>query len=290
MSRIALVASLFAMGWMLYAQPAPRPTFEVASVKPSAANCNGPGRNSGPTPGRLELPCVPVRPLIRSAYGAFTGDQIAARAMQVVGGPAWLDTDRYDISAKADGTPSATQMMGPMLQTLLEERFHLKVHVEAKESPVYALTVAKSASKLTPWKEGSCVPLDLSNPSLWSGGGPTPCGVPKMSMKAGVSILDVGGATMEEFAGRILTGQAGRPVVDKTGLTGRYDLHLEYTREDTAGPVRLNGMSQPVPPPSDSAGPSIFTALQEQLGLKLSPDKAPLNVIVIDSVQKPTEN
>jgi uncharacterized protein (TIGR03435 family) len=108
-----------------------------------------------------------------------------------------------------------------------------------------------------------------------------------MGMKAGVSILEVGGATMEEFAGRILSGQAGRPVVDKTGLTGRYDLHLEYTRDDS---VRLNGMSQPVPPPSDSAGPSIFTALQEQLGLKLSPDKAPLNVVVIDAVQKPTEN
>jgi uncharacterized protein (TIGR03435 family) len=210
--------------------------------------------------------------------------------MQVLGGPAWLDTDKFDISAKAEGQAPATQMMGPMMQTLLEERFQLKVHVEAKESPVYVMTVAKGGPKVKLANPGGCVPLDLNNRELWAVGATTPCGMPKISVKSGLSILDVAGATLEEFAGRVLSGQAGRVVVDKTGLAGRYDLHLEFARDLSAGSVQLNGVGQPAPPLADSAGPSIFTALQEQLGLRLSPDKAPLNVMVIDSIQKPTEN
>jgi bla regulator protein BlaR1 len=286
-----LIAVLFAASYSLSAQPAARPSFEVASIKPSPANCSpGPASNAGPSPGRLELPCATVRSLIRVAYGALKGEQFAARPMQVLGGPAWLDSDRYSISAKAEGRPSAAVMMGPMLQSLLEDRFQLKVHVEAKESPVYALTVAKATPKLTPAKEGACVPLDLNNRDQWGIGGPTPCGFPRMSGRDGLTTLEVSGTTMEEFAGRLPIFPDPRPVVDRTGLTGRYDIRLSFVRELPGGVIQLNGVNQPAPPPADSAGPSIFTALQEQLGLKLSPDKAPVDVLVIDSVQKPLEN
>jgi uncharacterized protein (TIGR03435 family) len=288
MRSILLAAALVVSGWRLLAQPAPRPSFEVASIKPSPANC-APGRN-GPTPGRIEMSCITVRNLIRAAYGALAGDQIAARMLDVVGGPGWLDTDHYDISAKAEGPARVTQMIGPMLQALLEERFQLKVHLEPRETPVYALMVAKGSPKLTPAKEGSCVPIDLNNLEQWRGSNASPCGMPRMSFKAGVTTLDVPGATMEEFAGRVLPSQTNRPLIDKTGLTGRYDIHLEFSREMPAGTVTLNGVPQPAPPPAEMAGPSIYTAIQEQLGLKLAPDKAPINVVVIDSVQKPAAN
>jgi uncharacterized protein (TIGR03435 family) len=209
--------------------------------------------------------------------------------MQVLGGPAWLDTDRYTISAKAEGQPSATVMMSVMLQTLLEDRFQLKIHVEPKESPVYALTVAKAAPKLTPAKEGACVVLDLNNREHWNEPKFTPCGFPRTSYKDGLTTMEVSGITMEEFAGRLPIFPDPRPAVDRTGLTGRYDIRLSFTRELPGG-IQLNGVNQPAPPPSENAGPSIFTALQEQLGLKLSPDKAPVDVLVVDSVQKPVEN
>lgn len=289
MSRAVFVILLLAASYPLSAQTPARPTFEVASVKPSPADCAGPGRGLGPSPGRLELPCMTVRNLIRAAYGSLKGGQIAPRPMQVLGGPAWLDTDRYSISAKAEGQPSAIVMMGPMLQTLLEDRFQLKIHVEPKETPVYALTVSKTP-KLTPTKEGSCVPVDLNNREHWNATGFMPCGFPKMSPKDGMTAFEVNGITMEEFAGRLPIFPDPRHVVDRTGLTGRYDIRFSFVREFPGGTIQLNGVNQPAPPPSDSAGPSIFTALQEQLGLKLSADKAPVDVLVIDSVQKPVEN
>src|ERR1035441_369909 len=137
------------------AQSSPRPTFEVASVKPNP-NCR-PSPNVGPLPGRLEFACITLRELIKAAYGGFTGEKLNARFLDAVGGPAWLDTEWYQIAAKAEGKPSAAQMMGPMLQVLLEDRFQLKVHIESRQSPVFALTLAKGG-KLSPAKEGSCVP------------------------------------------------------------------------------------------------------------------------------------
>ena len=169
----------------------------------------------------------------------------------------------------------------------------MKVHIEPRESPVYALVVAKNNPKLSPAKDGSCVPFDLSKPWTPDPSGapePTYCGMPRLSTKAGVMTADVFGVTMEEFVGRALANWAGRPVIDKTGLTGRYDLHLEFSRDALSPPMRLNGVEQPVPPAPDAGAPSIFTALQEQLGLKLSPEKAPIDVIVVDSAAKPDAN
>jgi len=286
MRYILFAAALLAAASHLLAQ---RPSFEVVSVKPSAPNCT-PGNQGGPTPGRLELPCMTVRLLIRAAYTALSGEQIATRQMEIAGGPGWIDTDRFDISAKADGPATAAQMIGPMLQMLLEERFQLKVHTEPRETPVYSLTVAKGGPKLTPAKEGSCVPFDLNNRDLWNGAKVTPCGIPKTSFRSGIMTADIAGTTMEEFAGRVLPSRTSRFVVDKTSLTGRYDIHLEFSPTPPSGGVMLNGVPQPPPREADPVGPSIFTAIQEQLGLKLSPDKAAMPVVVIDSVQKPAAN
>jgi uncharacterized protein (TIGR03435 family) len=278
------VAILFLTG-LLSAQPPQRPAFEVATIKlnPSCTPSGGPP----PSPGRLDIKCSNLRELIRGAYGIFAGEKIASRMMDVVGGPGWLDSDRFDLSAKAEGAAGVQKMVGAMLQSLLEERFQLKVHVEPRDKPVYLLTVAKGTPKLTPSKEGSCVPLDLNN--LPKPGAPQQvyCGMPRTSFKNGAFSADVVGATMDEFTGRMLANQVDRPVIDKTGLTGRFDIHLEFARDMTG--MMLNGNSAPPPPPNDSGAPSIFTAIQ-QLGLKLSPDKAPIDVIVVDSAQKPSEN
>src|SRR5512133_1323995 len=137
----------------LCAQPPSRPAFEVATIK---LNPNCSARGGAPAPGRLELQCTTLRSMIRLSYSAIQGERLNARMAQVIGGPAWLDTDRYDVSAKAEGAAPFAQMIGPMLQALLEERFQVKVHTEPRETPVYALTVVKGSPKLSPAKEGNC--------------------------------------------------------------------------------------------------------------------------------------
>jgi uncharacterized protein (TIGR03435 family) len=280
----ARAAAILVFAGILCAQTPQRPTFEVATIKANP-NCT-PSGGPPPSAGRLDIKCTTLRELIRGAYGIFAGEKIASRMLDVVGGPSWLDSDHFDLSAKSEGAAGIQKMVGAMLQSLLEDRFQLKVHVEPREKPVYFLTVAKVATKLTPAKEGSCVPFDLNN--LPKPGDPprSLCGMPRTSFKNGLISSDVFGASMEELAGRMLANVVDRPVIDKTGLTGRFDIHLEFARDMSA--MMLNGNAMP-PAPNDSAGPSIFTAIQ-QLGLKLSPDKAPIDVIVVDSAQKPSEN
>jgi uncharacterized protein (TIGR03435 family) len=171
-------------------------------------------------------------------------------------------------------------MNGPMLQALLEDRFKLKVHRETREAPVYALAVAKSGSKLKPFKEGSCVLID-SGRGLYElplsqkfcdariGGRP---GFTKTLEAQGVSPAVIGW---------LLRGSLDRPVIDKTGLTGLFDAHMEFLPDQTAGQTFT---TDPV------GGPSIFTAVREQLGLSLEPGRGPVEVLVIDRVEKPSGN
>ena len=299
MARWAVFGAL-AVGAVLasHAQtPGPRPAFEVASIKLNTTCYNGDGRRAGSSPGRLDLPCLTVRGLIRMAYGAFAGETLNTRRIEVTGGPHWIDTDHYDISAKAAGGAAGPQMMGPMLQALLEDRFQVKVHMGSQDGPAYALTVLKDNPKLQRTKEGSCVPIDLTNmltaPAVKPGDPRPTCGVGRPRNSNGVtSVSDWYGMTMAEFAGRMLSGVVDRPVIDKTALTGQFDIHIEFVRDHTTGGAMLNG--QPIPdvaaPPDDSAGPSIFTALETQLGLKLSPTRAPVDVIVVDHAEKPSAN
>jgi uncharacterized protein (TIGR03435 family) len=269
------------------------PAFEVASVK-LIPNCNVAAGGSSQSPVSFHLPCLPLRGLIRLAYSAQPGANFPSRVLEVLGGPGWLDTDHYEIFAKAAGAASQAEMMGPMLQKLLEERFQVKVHKESRDAPVYELTTTNNP-KLQLSKDGSCVPMDLNNlPGNVKPGDPMPkyCGGGGGTFREGHLVQDWYGVTMAELAVRMFAGRVDRPVVDKTGLTGRYDIHLEFVPDDMpgAGPARLNGVERPDLPAPDASGPSIFTALQEQLGLKLSPAKGSVEVIVVDHAEKPSAN
>jgi uncharacterized protein (TIGR03435 family) len=175
-----------------------------------------------------------------------------------------------------------------MLQALLEDRFKLKAHRETIEVPVYLLTVAKGGLKLEAFKEGACTPRDLSQfppPPL----GPNSCRF-FASMKGPNMSWVVQGATVEEFC-RIVLPRLDRPVIDKTGLTGRFNFPLEYMPEAVSYPSLRDGPDRPASPSDDpAAGPSIFTALQQQFGLKLEPAKGPGDILVIDRVERPSES
>jgi uncharacterized protein (TIGR03435 family) len=273
------------------------PVFEVASIRLNTG-CETGGGRFAQSPVSLTLPCLPLRALIRTAYSPTqAGETYPTRLLEVLGGPGWLDTDRYDISAKASRNASFAEMIGPMFQTLLEERFKLKVHKESRDAPVYELTVLKDRLKLQPSKEGSCVPMDLNfSPRNLKPGEAMPkfCGFGGGTGKEGRSIADWYSVSMAELADRMITHLVDRPVIDRTGLTGRYDVHLEYVPDlaPGRGRVLLNGVERPdlEPSPSDSTGPSIFTALEAQLGLKLSPGKGSVEVIVVDHAEKPSAN
>lgn len=274
---------------------APRQSFDAASIKPAKA-CSGGGVR--PVPGTLSLPCITVRALIRAAYGTMNGPSaLNTRRVDILGGGDWLDTDQYEIVAKAaSGTPAA-QMAGPMLQILLEDRFRLKLHTELRDVPVYSLSVGKTGPKLQATKEGSCVPIDLNSLPQRSAApaateaGRRYCGSSSMKGDGKYIIADWYGVDMNTFAGRILANYVDRPVVDKTGLSGLFDIHLQFARESVGGPTILNGepSSETVASP-DSSAVSIFTALQQQLGMKLSSDKGPIPVIVIDHIERPSDN
>ena len=140
-----------------------RETFDVISIKP-IEDC--PRTNSAITPGRLQFDCVSVRGLIRTAYGAVNGMAFAARDIRVVGGPSWLDTDVYNIAAKTDTRVTTADIMGPMLRSLLEDRFQLKVHKEPRETSVYELAISGAKLNLQSIKDGDCTPIDLTNLTL----------------------------------------------------------------------------------------------------------------------------
>jgi uncharacterized protein (TIGR03435 family) len=230
--------------------------FEVASVKPSA-----PGGRGGivrPLPGNQTyiVQNMPLRLIMTVAY-SVTDRQIA-------GGPDWIATDPFDITAKA-GRSCTTDELHVMLQRLLEERFQLKVRHETRELPVWALVVDKGGPKLPPHDPG-----DLDHPPL--GLGPNRRGL------AGPNV------NINYFA-FVLSRLLDRNVIDRTGLTGYYDISLDFARDPLPGP-RLDG-AEPVPA-ADS--PNIFTALREQLGLRLESSRGPVEFLVIEHAQKPSAN
>jgi uncharacterized protein (TIGR03435 family) len=258
---------LFAAAALLPAQSAPK--FEVASVKLSTG-CVAAGRSDGgrdaASPGTLDLRCHTVMYAIRMAYG---------RDLAISGGPAWIDSERYDIVAKAETAQSQEVIEGPMLQTLLADRFRLKVHRETKEVPVYALTVGKGGAKLQPAQPGKCTARGAPRqPGLF------PCGVFAPSPAKDGSYLY--STTLAYFCGQ-LSVLMDRQVVDKTGIEGVFDVFIEA----------------PPGPPAESApddrsltgrlGGSILGALQ-RMGLKLESAKGPKEFLAIDRVERPSEN
>jgi uncharacterized protein (TIGR03435 family) len=205
--------------------------------------------------------------------------------IQVLGAPAWIDSDPFDITAKADNA-SVELMYGPMLQMLLEDRFSLKIHRATRELPVYTLTVARGGLKMQPTRPESCTPVDLKHISPRSPTDRPPndlCGRASYGRNGPNKTVDAWGVTMAQFAAVTLSRvDLDRSVVDRTGLAGQFDIHLEFAPEIGAGNT---GGDSPA-----ELGPSLFTALQEQLGLKLSPDKAPVEVLVVDHIEKPSGN
>jgi len=280
-----VVAAVALLAGALAGQP--RPSFEVASIKLDT-NCQGGGLN--PKPGGLDLPCTPLRRMIGIAYStAIVGGTFNPRGLlAVIGGPAWLDTNRYDIVAKAEGNPPLAEILGPLFQALLEDRFKVQVHKESRDAAVYLLSADKRGPKIKPIAEGSCVSLDLNNlPKTQPAPGepmPKVCGSGGAGGNGSTIILDWTGVTMADLASRALSRFVDRPIVDETGLVGRYNVHLEFVRDSAPNATAVPGVA-----PTDP-GPMIFTALEQQLGLRLRPGKAPVDVIVVDHVEKPSAN
>jgi uncharacterized protein (TIGR03435 family) len=293
--------------WAQNSQPggAHEPVFEVASIKPYPG-CESKQLFGGtwtPSPDRVEIPCVNLSRLIQTAYGTFRdGVTPDPQPLRMEGGSAWMQSEFYSVSAKAEAPPAYPQMMlGTMLQALLEERFQLKTHREMRETPVYAMTVGKGGLKVQPLAEIACTPIDLVHPMAApkSGEPPNICGVLMMRRTETDNVkLDVRGSTMTQFA-QGLSRLAGRTVIERTGVAGRFDFHLEFTPDpgmpglgppSTRPPNGGSATNSGSPLPPTGSGPDLFVALQEQLGVKLSSEKAPVSVLIIDHVEKPTAN
>lgn len=263
--------------------------FEVASVK-RCQNIHPPS-GGDPTPGRLHLACVTTANLIRLAYLVFPTGQANAPVspssfqMPISGGPSWLDSDRYSIDAKVEQPVSTEMMKGPMMQALLEDRFKLKLHKEAKEIPVFELTVGAYGPKLRPAKEGGCVAYDRNNPPPNPGSGEPSlviCGVIRKSASDG---FDVPGVTMADLCRR-LSAYVDRDIIDKTGITGAYDVHLDLLPADIGYAGAAPDASSPFTPGDSGA----IAAAVKKLGLQMRNAKRPAEFLVIDHVERPSEN
>jgi uncharacterized protein (TIGR03435 family) len=240
--------------------------FEVASVKPSTEQT----MSIRPMPGGRLVATAPLKLLIMNAYGL--------QYSRVIGGPQWINEDRFAIQAKAAQDANRAQLM-TMLQSLLEDRFRMKVHRENRETPVYDLVVDKGGSKLAPTKVSACPPSDTVTPSAQpDAGAPAPCGQMRIVPSASGVRMEGDRAPIAELVRVLAVGLPDRPVVDRTNLTGLFDIRLHFMEE------------RPSASASDLSGPTMFVALQEQLGLKLESSKAPMEFLIIDRVEHPTAN
>jgi len=250
--------------WAIPEPPKPmaadaNPSFEVATIKPSQPD--RPGRAFLWRGGRFATFNTTLTALIGFAYDV--------QDKQIIGAQDWMNTDKFDIEAKPDtpGTPSREQMR-TMLEKLLADRFQLKFHSDKKELPAYVLTVIKTGPKM---KKNDT----------------DPNGLPGLFFRQ-LGDLNVRNATMGDFVHLMQSAVLDRPVVDETELAGKWDFELKWTPDDS----QFGGMGMRPPPPSDApeAPPPFFTAIQEQLGLKLDSGKAQVDVMVIDHVEKPSPN
>lgn len=234
------------------------PGFEVATIKPSAPD----------TPGKL----LTMRGRTFMTVNTTLNDLITmaydVHVRQIVGGAPWMETDKYDITGQPDveGLPNQQQVK-TMLQKLLTDRFRLTFHRDKQELPAYAIKTGNTAHKLAK-----------------SAGDPN--GLPSLLFK-GLGVLPAVNASMADLARVMQIAVLDRPVVDQTGIQGRFDFLLQWTPDESQfasfGPV-------PRPAPGPNAPPGLFTAIQEQLGLRMESTRAPVDVLVIDRVEKPSEN
>lgn len=228
-------------------------SFDVVSIKPTPPSVRSIAIET--TPGRFLAKGATLSFLIQYGYGL--------QAFEITGGPSWIESDRFEIEGKFDGEDTPTRMI-PMLRGVLADRFKLKFHRESRQLPVYELVVAKSGPKL-------------------QAPGPKTMGrEPKFAPSAGRLVAS--NQTMPALA-TVLTRTLSRRVLDKTGLKDHYDFVLQWTPDENQTPPL-----RPSATATDPNGPSIFTALQEQLGLRLESSRGPVEVLVIDHVEKPSTN
>jgi bla regulator protein blaR1 len=258
--------------------PASRIVIEVASIRPSNPDTCGEYPIIDNHGDRYDMRCVKAKFLLQTAF--------SVRDFQVIGGPNWLRSTQYDIAAKITGSSidsgvpeksvaeltdqerkSKGERLRAVLQSLLTDRFQLKQHSETKQLPVYLLEAAKGGPKLKV----------SANSSDVSGG-----------LRLGTGFL-AGTQTDVPFLARTLSQIVGRPISDRTGLSGKYDFELKWTPDQSSATNAVGGVAPPLAV-SDPDRPNIFTALQEQLGLKLDPSKGPVTVIVVDHIETPSAN
>ena len=269
---------------------APIPKFEVAAIKPCDSNApSGRSGKGGPHPGRLDVNCATVMRLIENAYGFFSnGHGPISNHVAFEGAPAWLNSERYTIEAKSETPQGHAMMNGPMMQKLLEERFNLKIRRETREVPVYNLTVAKGGPKnLQPAKPGRCIALDFDNIPP-----PSPdvefCEMigRGVARDATAGNFQVFGVTMPKFAEGI-GSLLDRNVIDKTGISGKFDIKVEIPLEDLTPPPDDASSSAPFRRYRDD---EIVFAAMRQLGLKLESAKGPGEFLIIEHVERPSAN
>jgi len=261
---LVVAASLAVISFAQTVPPAAaaHPVFEVTTVKRNKSG--GPGSHSNFQNGHFIASNVLLKNLLQySAYGI--------PEPRILGGPKWLNSERFDIEAKTDslaadrlrtlGRDQRRLQTQGMFQQLLADRFKLMTHFETRDLPVYALAVAKKGPILHAWKESDGSGTSASTGQLTA---------------TGVTVAEIASVLTQE-----LSRELGRIVIDKTGIDGRYNITLKWTPETDA--------TEGTAPPPD-AGPSIFTAIQEQLGLKLESAKGPVQVLIIDHVEMPSEN
>jgi bla regulator protein blaR1 len=274
-ASIVFVVALTAAQLSIHAQsPAEtaRSTFEVATVKPNRSGL--PNTNFGLQPGgRFSATNAPLREIIRMAYGVPD--------LQIVGAPDWIRAERFDIVAKANGNPPVQEVL-LMLRTLLADRFRLAVHNEKREVPIYALVLARPDRGLGPRLRPAATDCAAIMAAARNGVPPPSSNRILCGTRVRPGVLAVGGLTMSGIASAFWP-LVSRIVVDRTELQGNFDLDLDFAPDSAAG-----GQGVSNEPPSVSQAASIFTAVQEQLGLKLESTRGPVEVLVIDRVEPPT--
>ena len=273
MTRRFVTALLCALGLVVAAQ---RPTFEVASIKRNIeVSDRAFVRNE--QGGRISVGNNTLRNIVRNAW--------RLQNFQIVGGPDWINSERWDIVAKAADNPQPEQLL-VMLQNLLIDRFKLVIKREMRDTPIYALVLARPGGALGPQAKPSTTDCAALMAAVRAGTAPPRpadggllCGT-----RTNFGRMQTNATTMADLA-RNLAPFAGRSVVDKTGLTGSFDLELTWSPDGPPPPGAVGDR----PPPAEN-GASIFTALQEQLGLKLDAQRGPVDTLVIESAERPVED
>lgn len=307
----AFVLAIAVCGIAGLAQTAQKPAFEVVSIRKSAPNVRT--RNAGVRGDRLNISGASLRVLLQNGYQPLG----RGGRLQIIGAPNWIDSDTYDVLATANcsGGPLSREQVQLMIQSLLEDRFQLKGHIETRDLPIYDLVVARDGAKLKvsadqtpprapagvePPQPCSAAPLFLEPPPP-----PPPPGTPPPANfalpRGGFSVqFNASGFTLTALSVPVgtlvatLQGWVERPIVDKTALSGLFDFKLRFSPEGLIGvPLPRPDLAAdgPTAAPGGAADPvpSLFTAIQD-LGLSLESTKGPVEVLVIESVQKPTEN